>query len=306
MKKYILLSTLLALSVNMAHARQSFSAKIDCIDLVGTPMQVKYSSRGEATIQSEDGIVTENNASMKIKSIFNGYEQKTSFKLEIDENNSFNLLVDDFTYLSGKFKGRANFSIGTLSGNDIQCEMDYKTSDLVNDEVLRSSLTGGLLLKNTLAARNEYSLLNDYELQQHLATLPNRPGYSCAKGVREILNILFGFGPKNGKNARDYNEKVLSQWETRELKYVRVASDVYGNTFGPSYNYDIRVLQPAASCPSEMVRKYGHIEFFYNGVWYSDFRQGGSAYDGDLWYAQNNPYHRRCYSSKAVYRIYRK
>lgn len=142
-----------------------------------------------------------------------------------------------------------------------------------------------------------YRDLDENGLQDYLARLPDSPSNKCARGVRLSLNALFRGGPANGKNALEYNEAVLSQWQTEDYRYKKL-----GDT-KKFKNFDVKVLLPAQTCPEEAVRKYGHIEFRYKGVWYSDFRQRGSAYDGDLALSKRDPNYKRCYSRQVIYRL---
>lgn len=133
------------------------------------------------------------------------------------------------------------------------------------------------------------------ELASRLKNLPLQPGFSCAKGVRQSLNALFGkdstYGETDpGTNALDYNEKVLEKWQTPTHKYKKV------NTFKGPQDFDIRVLQPSPHCQNKMVRKYGHIEFFYKGKWYSDFQQSGSSWNNGS----------GCYRGHDVFRLSKK
>lgn len=139
--------------------------------------------------------------------------------------------------------------------------------------------------------------LDEEGLKDHLSRLPDSPGYKCARGVRLSLNALFRGGPENGKNALEYNEKVLSSWQTEDYKYKKVQ---------PKWgfkDYDVKVLLPAKTCPNEAVRKYGHIEFYYDGVWYSDFKQRSSAFDGEQALVKRDPNYKRCYSAQVIYRL---
>lgn len=144
--------------------------------------------------------------------------------------------------------------------------------------------------------------LKELSVKTRLDFMSTQGQNSCAKGVRQTLNSLFGkpadYGDSTYKNgvasAKQYDERVLSQWETAESKYKKVSSlDVNGSF----KNYDIRVLQPTGTCQYDAVNKHGHIEFFYNGQWYSDYKQNGSSYDNDK---LRSP---RCYASQSVYRL---
>jgi hypothetical protein len=137
----------------------------------------------------------------------------------------------------------------------------------------------------------------DYRLDSMSAQGQN----SCAKGVRQTLNALFGKDPgygdstyKNGVvSAKLYDEKVLSQWQTPDSKYKKLNS----SDTGSNKNYDVRVLKPTGRCGNEAVDKHGHIEFFYNGKWYSDYKQNGSSYENDKSRST------RCYASQTTYRL---
>jgi len=144
--------------------------------------------------------------------------------------------------------------------------------------------------------------LNEFSLKSRLDFMSTQGQNSCAKGVRETLNSLFGkpaeFGDSTYKNgvasAKYYNEKVFSQWETADSKYNKVSSQDFN---GPFKTYDVRVLQPTGNCNYDAVNQHGHIEFFYNGQWSSDHKQNGSSYDNDR---LRTP---RCYASQSVYRL---
>jgi hypothetical protein len=149
-----------------------------------------------------------------------------------------------------------------------------------------------------------YKDLDKSGLQDHLSRLPETTGFKCARGVRLSLNVLFRGGPSNGKNALDYNEKVLSQWQTVDYSYKKIGETTWLKDYdGDFKNYDVRVLFPAKTCPNETIKKYGHIEFYYDGVWYSDFRQLNSPYEYDKVMAKKERNYKRCYSAQSIYRL---
>jgi hypothetical protein len=122
--------------------------------------------------------------------------------------------------------------------------------------------------------------LNIAAFERRLKSLPSQGAGYCAKGVRISLNALFGGGPSNGLNAKDYNERFLRNWRTKDSCYQRVP-----NVVRATQDFDIRVLQPGRGSS-----EYGHIEIFYRGRWYSDFEQRSSLFG-------------RNYSSYATYRL---
>jgi hypothetical protein len=126
----------------------------------------------------------------------------------------------------------------------------------------------------------------------------------CAKGVRQTLNAIFGKDPSYGDigkgasiNAKDYDEEVLSQWQTKDKKYRLIS------TSETPQNYDIRVYRPNGSCPKDgSLAEYGHIEIYIDGAWYSDHKQVGTMNGEDL----GNGYktlRSSCVSEASVYRL---
>lgn len=110
--------------------------------------------------------------------------------------------------------------------------------------------------------------LNEDAFRSFIGGLKARSSGLCAKHVRMALNKLFGRGPDGGPSAKNYNERVLSQWQTKDAQYKKVEDN------GSFQDFDIRVLQP-----SRRGNPHGHIEIYYKGQWYSDFKQGGSLWD---------------------------
>jgi hypothetical protein len=110
--------------------------------------------------------------------------------------------------------------------------------------------------------------LNEDAFREFIGNLSTRSSGWCAKNVRLALNQLFGRGPAGGPSALKYDESVLSQWQTKDAQYKKVEDN------GAFQDFDIRVLQP-----SGRGNPHGHIEIYYQGQWYSDFKQGGSLWD---------------------------
>jgi hypothetical protein len=128
-----------------------------------------------------------------------------------------------------------------------------------------SDFTSGSVPLSDLPVAKE---LKEEEFRQFIADRSERSSGYCAKHVRMALNKLFGRGPAGGPSALKYDEQVLSQWQTETSKYKEVEDN------GQFQDFDVRVLQPSSSG-----NPHGHIEIFYQGQWYSDFKQGGSLFD---------------------------
>ena len=111
------------------------------------------------------------------------------------------------------------------------------------------------------------SLDND-AFKSRLNSLGPNSTMLCAKGVRKSLNALFGHGPENGPNAKDYDQDFLQNWKTETSCYKKTSDN------GSPQNYDIHVLEGSAS------PNFGHIEIYYEGRWYSDFQQETSLWNG--------------------------
>jgi hypothetical protein len=135
---------------------------------------------------------------------------------------------------------------------------------------------------------NKKSVSNRLEkLDERIDDIVRNPThFKCAYGVRKTLNALFGKHRTYGDidpggtlsiNAKDYDEEILSQWQTTDMSYQKVWK------FKKPINYQIRVLRPKGDCQSSMANAYGHIEFYYDGHWYSDHQQP-SSYKSDCFY----------------------
>ncbi len=111
--------------------------------------------------------------------------------------------------------------------------------------------------------------LNVLAFEKRLASLPEQGSGYCARGVRQSLNALFGQGPANGPNAKDYSEKYLSHWRTKDSCFKQQSGSLQ-----PPKDFDIKVMPPSRGNSNA----YGHIEIFYKGRWYSDFQQKSSLY----------------------------
>ena len=154
----------------------------------------------------------------------------------------------------------------------------------------RPPLTGGEssipALEATRSENTPLGTLNVEAFRNRLASLTADGSLMCARGVRLSLNELFGKGPGNGPNAKEYNEEVLAKWETPDAKYKKVSID--SAVPYPFQDFDVRVLQP-----SSIGNQHGHIEIYFEGNWYSDFNQGVSLFDAS----------KASYSSDSVYRL---
>lgn len=83
----------------------------------------------------------------------------------------------------------------------------------------------------------------------------------CARAVRVAVEELTGTKLERRDYAKEYGEPLL-----KTGCYVRSSPNVQPR------NYDVRILLPKRR------NHYGHIEVFYRGIWYSDFRQPGSLW----------------------------
>ncbi|MDD2676851.1 MAG: hypothetical protein PHP75_05215 [Methylacidiphilaceae bacterium] len=83
----------------------------------------------------------------------------------------------------------------------------------------------------------------------------------CARAVRVAVEELTGRKLERRDYAKEYGEPLL-----KTGCYVRSSANVQPR------NYDVRILLPKRR------NHYGHIEVFYRGTWYSDFRQPGSLW----------------------------
>lgn len=137
------------------------------------------------------------------------------------------------------------------------------------DEELAAATFYGTEKEQTLFGMLNIQALNE-RLKNPKKPFPTSGIDKCAAGVRRTLNTLFGVVLPDGPDAKDFDERYLSEWETPQSKYLPTGSD-------SPQEYDIRVLQPL---PGSGANPAGHIEIYIGGVWYSDHQQGGS-YLGD-------------------------
>ena len=84
----------------------------------------------------------------------------------------------------------------------------------------------------------------------------------CARAVRVAVEELTGKKLERRDYAKEYGEPLL-----KTGCYTRHPANVQPK------NYDVRILLPRKRS------HYGHIEVFYRGNWYSDFRQPGSLWN---------------------------
>ena len=128
--------------------------------------------------------------------------------------------------------------------------------------------------------------LNVQKFAANLTSFPVTPPSHplCAKGVRTSLNFLFGKSEghgedltrKFGRPAKEFNEKIFQQWRTATSCFKNVQDN--NKDF---HDFDIRVIQPKNKTFA------GHIEIYYKGIWYSDYKQSGTywktQYDEKTW-----------------------
>lgn len=141
--------------------------------------------------------------------------------------------------------------------------------------------------------------LNLKGFANRLKSLPDKTERLCARGVRQSLNILFGHAEdygeaksrKFGRPAKEFDENVLASWKVSGSCFKKVAV----NNSGPSKDLDIRVMQPVDSSAP------GHIEIYFKGVWYSDFKQS-SSYWGDQ-YGKAWPETHKSWKNPTLYRF---
>ncbi len=122
--------------------------------------------------------------------------------------------------------------------------------------------------------------MNLAAFERRLADLPEQSQNMCAQGVRKSLLALFGSNPpKMGDgdypDAHQYNEHFMRNWRTGSPSQCYRKAGAGG---GKPKDLDIRVLHSGQGAGA--IGKYGHIEIFYKGRWYSDFNQGGSLTTG--------------------------
>ena len=170
-----------------------------------------------------------------------------------------------------------------------------------SEEINPGTGLANIHLKSRIQSRSgkmTFGNLNEDAFRKRLQEMTVEGKNGCAKGVRQSLNVLFGKSADYGDidpggprsiNAKEYNEKILQKWQTADSRYTEVSEEK------KIKNYDIRVLRPSANCknPNPMLRKYGHIEIFFENKWYSDHVQPGSILD----------YEPTCFSSKSLYRL---
>ena len=128
-------------------------------------------------------------------------------------------------------------------------------------------------------------LLDIASFEAHVQGLADTSGGDCALGVREGLEKLFG-NPIGGQgDAWQYNKDVLDKFASKKGLYY---ADVDRNSTPPFQDFDVQVLQP-----TEGGSEFGHVEVFYKGRWYSDFKQDMSLADSS----------RQNYSTIQVFRL---
>lgn len=140
--------------------------------------------------------------------------------------------------------------------------------------------------------------LNKRAFAKYLSEKPEIGDGWCAKEVRLSLNELFGVNIENGRNGKDFDKEFLKNYKKDGKCYSET------NDSEPQ-NYDIRSLEPdmdyIATLPrrsdgSLNVLQFGHAEIYFEGEWYSDFKQINSVWNEDR---SLNP----AFKSKTQYRF---
>jgi len=151
-------------------------------------------------------------------------------------------------------------------------------SENINSDIKSHPKYAPLIQKKSISEE-----LDEEKLATRVQNIENSPTINqCASGVRKTLNALFGKSESYGDidpggpvsiNAKDYDQEILSQWQTKSLKYVPVAPD------GTQQKYEIRVHRPNGICKTGSEGdKYGHIEIYVPPKgWFSDHKQAGSS-----------------------------
>lgn len=130
-------------------------------------------------------------------------------------------------------------------------------------------------------------LLNIPAFERNLAGLSRKSRKRCARYVRYSLEKLFGANIGGQGDAYEYNAAVLNKFASKKgLLYEDFSSE----QTPPFQDFDVRVSQPKKGGST-----WGHIEIFYEGRWYSDFKQSRSLWDND----EDGSY----YSSMKIYRL---
>jgi hypothetical protein len=106
--------------------------------------------------------------------------------------------------------------------------------------------------------------------RNRVTNLPTRSSGKCAAGVRQSLNKLFNKNIGSGPDAKKYGPVALGQWTKGSGSCFAETKD----TGVPFADYDIRVMTPKNKSEA------GHIEIYFEGTWYSDFKQRISLWNG--------------------------
>lgn len=100
--------------------------------------------------------------------------------------------------------------------------------------------------------------------------LPSGSAGNCAAGVRKSLNKLFNKNIGSGPDAKKYGPVTLNQWTKGSGSCFAETKD----TGSPFVDFDVRVMTPKNKSEA------GHIEIYFEGTWYSDFKQKISLWNG--------------------------
>jgi hypothetical protein len=106
--------------------------------------------------------------------------------------------------------------------------------------------------------------------RNRLLNLPKSSSRNCASGVRQSLNKLFNKNVGSGPDAKKYGPVILNQWTKGSGSCFAEAKD----TGTPFSDFDVRVMTP------KNISEAGHIEIYFEGTWYSDFKQRISLWNG--------------------------
>lgn len=114
--------------------------------------------------------------------------------------------------------------------------------------------------------------------ERGLANVMPKSSGNCALGVKLLLNRLFGCGPEGGRPAKKYDEKALRGWRTEDSCYSLFEQIPPPGVELQPKDFDIRVLQPTKKW-IKADHPWGHMEIYYQGSWYSDFKQRSSLWE---------------------------
>ncbi|MEO5666793.1 MAG: hypothetical protein ABIR96_01905 [Bdellovibrionota bacterium] len=110
--------------------------------------------------------------------------------------------------------------------------------------------------------------------ERGLAKLSEHSGGQCAEGTRKSLENLFDNHIGGQGHADQWSVTSLNNFaEKKGLHY----SEVPPNT-AAFQDFDVRMMQPNKAVQGSV---HGHVEIFYKGRWYSDFKETQSQWDAN-------------------------